>query len=136
MLAALLIVALQLIVIYRIKQNEKCYTKIQSNFNWSLLLTLIQIFLGTSVREHVDRISETGALKYIQDPKQQFFTYIIVLYYCLLTNLYLFSLNRKLKVLGFTKLNWVLLIDNRDYIRNKYVLFWFPLEHRLFFTLF
>lgn len=54
MLAALLIVALQLIVIYRVKQNNTTIV-LNKKFNLiliaSLLLTLVQIVLGTSVRE-------------------------------------------------------------------------------------
>jgi cytochrome c oxidase assembly protein subunit 15 len=64
MLAALLIVALQLIVIYTVKKTKLIFNQ---KFNWilagSLGLTIIQIVLGTTVREHVDIVSETGALK-------------------------------------------------------------------------
>jgi cytochrome c oxidase assembly protein subunit 15 len=62
-MAALLIVALQLIVIYTVKHNKTLI--FNQKFNWilagSLGLTIIQIVLGTTVREHVDIVSETGA---------------------------------------------------------------------------
>jgi cytochrome c oxidase assembly protein subunit 15 len=63
MLAALLIVALQLIVIYTVKKHNKTLI-FNQKFNLlagSLGLTIIQIVLGTTVREHVDIVSETGA---------------------------------------------------------------------------
>jgi cytochrome c oxidase assembly protein subunit 15 len=114
MLAALLIVALQLIVINRAKQNENTFV-FNNKFNLiligSLLLTIIQIVLGTTVREHVDMISETGApeIMWLQNPTIAFYIHRSFSIIVLLTNLYLFSLNRKL-TLGFNKLNWVIFI--------------------------
>ena len=114
MLAALLIVALQLIVIYQVKRNENNVV-FNKKFNLiligSLLLTLIQIVLGTSVREHVDRLSETGApeIMWLQNPTLVFYIHRSFSIIVLVTNLYLFSLNRKL-ILGFSKLNWVIFI--------------------------
>lgn len=114
MLAALLIVAFQLIVIYAVQKNRKPFVNNQK-FNWvligSLALTIIQIVLGTTVREHVDHISETGApeIMWLQNPTIAFYIHRSFSIIVLLTNLYLFSLNRKL-VLGFTKLNWVVFL--------------------------
>jgi cytochrome c oxidase assembly protein subunit 15 len=113
MLAALLIVALQLIVIYTVKKHNKTLI-FNQKFNWilagSLGLTIIQIVLGTTVREHVDIVSETGAPEIMASKSYYSILYpslfsIIVL----LTNLYLFYLNRKL-TLGFNKINWVIAI--------------------------
>ena len=114
MLAALLIVAFQLIVIYVVQKNKKPFI-FNKKFNWiligSLALTIIQIVLGTTVREHVDHISETGApeIMWLQNPTIAFYIHRSFSIIVLLTNLYLFSLNRKL-VLGFSKLNWVVFI--------------------------
>jgi cytochrome c oxidase assembly protein subunit 15 len=113
-LVALLIVAFQLITIYAITENKKT-TVFNQKFNsilWiSLALTIIQIVLGTSVREHVDTISETGVPKvfWLQNPSNSFYihrTYSIVV---ILVNLYLFARNRKMN-LGFKKMNWVMIL--------------------------
>jgi cytochrome c oxidase assembly protein subunit 15 len=114
MLAALLIVALQLIVIFSVTANKKTIV-FNKKFNLiliaSLLLTLVQIVLGTSVREHVDHVSETGApeIMWLQNPTLSFYIHRSFSIIVLLTNVYLLFLNKKL-VLGFTKLKWVLYI--------------------------
>jgi cytochrome c oxidase assembly protein subunit 15 len=112
MLAALLIVAFQLYTIYAVKQNRKIVV-FDKKFNWflliSLALTIIQIVLGTSVREHVDTISETGApeMFWLQNPTLSFYFHRSFSIIVLLANLYLFIRNRNLN-LGFKKLNWVM----------------------------
>jgi cytochrome c oxidase assembly protein subunit 15 len=114
MLAALLIVAFQLIVIYT-TQNNKKIVRYNTKFNivllLSLALTLIQIVLGTDVREQVDIISKTGApeIMWLQNPTLVFYIHRSFSIVVLLTNLYLFSLNYKLS-LGFSKTKWVVAI--------------------------
>lgn len=114
MLAALLIVAFQLIVIFT-TQNNKKIVRYNSKFNivllLSLALTLIQIVLGTDVREQVDIISKTGApeIMWLQNPTLVFYIHRSFSIVVLLTNLYLFSLNHKLS-LGFSKTKWVVAI--------------------------
>jgi cytochrome c oxidase assembly protein subunit 15 len=114
MLAALLIVALQLIVIFMVKKHDKTLI-FNQKFNWILAgalgLTIIQIVLGTTVREHVDIVSETGApeIMWLQNPTIAFYIHRSFSIIVLLTNLYLFYLNRKL-TLGFNKINWVIII--------------------------
>ena len=114
MLAALLIVAFQLFVIYTV-QNIKKTTDYNSKFNTillvSLVLTLIQIVLGTDVREQVDIISKTGApeIMWLQNPTIIFYIHRSFSIVVLLTNLYLLSLNSKLN-LGFSKTKWVIII--------------------------
>ena len=114
MLAALLIVAFQLIVIFT-TQNNKKIVRYNSKFNivllLSLALTLIQIVLGTDVREQVDIISKTGApeIMWLKNPTIVFYIHRSFSIVVLLTNLYLFSLNHKLS-LGFSKTKWVVAI--------------------------
>lgn len=114
MLAALLIVAFQLIVIHT-TQNNKKIVGYNAKFNTvllvSLALTLIQIVLGTDVREQVDIISKTGApeIMWLQNPTLVFYIHRSFSIVVLLTNLYLFSLNHKLS-LGFSKTKWLIAI--------------------------
>lgn len=114
MLAALLIVAFQLIVIYAVQKNKKTLI-FNSKFNWflilSLALTIVQVVLGTSVREDIDIISKTGApeIMWLQNPSITFYIHRTFSFVVLFANLYLFSLNRKLN-LGFSKINWVMML--------------------------
>jgi len=114
MLAALLIVAFQLIVIYTVQKNRKQII-FNTKFNFilvlSLVLTLIQIVLGTDVREQVDIIAKTGApeIMWLQNPTNIFYIHRSFSIIVLLTNLYLFLLNSKLG-LGFSKIKWVMVI--------------------------
>ncbi|MFV8353637.1 COX15/CtaA family protein [Flavobacterium sp. XS2P14] len=114
MLAALLIVAFQLIIIHSTQNNKKIVgynAKFNTILLLSLALTLIQIVLGTDVREQVDIISKTGApeIMWLQNPTLVFYIHRSFSIVVLLTNLYLFSLNNKLS-LGFSKIKWVIAI--------------------------
>ncbi len=77
----------------------------------SLILTLVQVVLGTNVREHVDTISKTGApeVMWLQFPNLSFYIHRTFSVIVLAINLYLFAINNKLK-LGFSKMNWVLVL--------------------------
>lgn len=114
MLAALLIIAFQLITINTFKNsNEKkyCHSKF-INILWiSLLLTLIQIVMGTSVREHVDTIAETGAPEFfwLKNPNLSFYFHRSFSIIVFTVNAYLFYVNYKLK-LGIEKVKWVILL--------------------------
>ena len=114
MLAALLVVALQLYLIFSISKNKKPIL-FNTKFNWilifSLVLTIVQIILGTKVREHVDTISETGLPKvfWLQNPEVSFYFHRSFSIIVLLVSVYLFSLNNKL-CLGFNKFKWVILL--------------------------
>jgi heme a synthase len=114
MLAALLIVALQLYTIY-VASNKISIRLFDSKFKLflvvALALTIIQIVLGTSVREHVDTISETGLPKvtWLQNPTISFYIHRSFSILVLLVNVFLFLRNKKLN-LGFSKINWVMLI--------------------------
>lgn len=111
MLAALLIVAVQLFVIFLAQntQNAKLFDKkFQLFLNVALLLTVIQIVLGTQVRESVDVIVELGLPKeaWIQNPEINFYIHRSFSILVLIINAFLFFRNRKL-TLGYTKMNWV-----------------------------
>jgi cytochrome c oxidase assembly protein subunit 15 len=112
MLAALLIVAVQLYVIYSVQENKKIKT-FDTEFKWVLIaalgLTILQIIFGTQVRESVDTIIEAGLPKevWIQNPKGGFYTHRSFSILVLCANVFLFWRNRKLH-LGFAKMNWVI----------------------------
>ena len=112
MLAALLIVAVQLYVIYSIKEKQKTKS-FDAEFKWVLIaalgLTIIQIIFGTQVRESVDTIVEAGLPKevWLQNPKGGFYTHRSFSILVVCANAFLFWRNRKLD-LGFTKMNGVI----------------------------
>jgi len=115
MLVAFLIVALQLYLIFKASSTVKNVQNSNSKFNLiiilALALTIIQVVLGTTVREFIDHIAETGAPKimWLQSPKLSFYIHRSFSIVVLLTNCYLFYTNRKL-LLGFSKINWVMLL--------------------------
>lgn len=112
MLVALIIISFQLYLIYSVKKKKENFS-LDARFNKLLLfiigLTIIQIILGTSVREHVDAMAENGAPKilWLQHPTVVFYIHRSFSILVLLTNAYLFVQNRKLH-LGLTKMKWVL----------------------------
>lgn len=111
MLVALLIVSIQLFVIF-VAQNSLRAKVIDNKFRWvlsvALGLTVVQIVLGTQVRESVDTIVEMGLPKeaWIQNPKINFYIHRSFSILVLSANVFLFFRNRKLG-LGFTKMNWI-----------------------------
>lgn len=114
MLAAFLIVALQLYVIFvvSVKNTIRKYDK---KFNVTiivvLLLTVIQVVLGTYVREFVDTVEKSGAPKefWLLKPELSFYFHRSFSIVVFLANLYLLLRNKNLQ-LGFEKVNWVVRI--------------------------
>lgn len=112
MLAALLIVAVQLYVIYSVQEKQKT-KNFDEEFKWVLVvtlgLTILQIIFGTQVRESVDTIVESGLPMevWIQNPKGGFYTHRSFSILIVCANAFLFWRNRK-QELGFTKINWVI----------------------------
>ncbi|WP_158728791.1 MULTISPECIES: heme A synthase [unclassified Flavobacterium] len=114
MLAALLILAIQLVVIYSVKTNNKPVvfnTKFNTILLVSLALTIVQIVLGTDVREHVDIVSKTGAPEFmwLQNPTVEFYIHRSFSILVLAINTYLFYINSKLN-LNASKLKWVMFL--------------------------
>jgi len=104
-----------LYLIFKTSSTVKNVQNSNSKFNLiiilALALTIIQVVLGTTVREFIDHIAETGAPKimWLQSPKLSFYIHRSFSIVVLLTNCYLFYTNRKL-LLGFSKINWVMLL--------------------------
>jgi len=114
MLTAFLIVALQLYIIY-VVSAKNCVRKYDKKFSktlvFVLLLTVIQVILGTSVREFIDTVEKSGAPKslWLQYPKITFYIHRSFSIVVLLANLFLLLRNRNLQ-LGFEKVTWVIRI--------------------------
>ena len=111
MLVALLIVSIQLFGIFTAQNSQKSIVidrKFKLILGIAVGLTIIQIILGTQVRESVDTIIEMGLPKkaWIQNPKINFYIHRSFSILVLIVNAFLFYRNRKLG-LGFTKMNWV-----------------------------
>lgn len=115
MLVAFLIVALQLYLIFKASNKSKIEQSYNSKLKklviFSAALTVVQVVLGTTVREYIDTISDTGAPKimWLQSPTLMFYIHRSFSSIVLLTNIYIFYLNRKL-FLGYSKINWIILL--------------------------
>ena len=116
MIVALLIVALILYVIYYSKLEPSNFKPQTPNFKnlirFALLFTLIQIIMGTQVRQSIDELIKNGLTEpilWLQNPKMIFYIHRSFSILVLLLNGYLFFQNRK-QNFGFKKLNWVLIL--------------------------
>ena len=114
MVMALFIVAAILFVIYAAKttfKSQRFYPKFRNVMIVAMALSFIQIILGTQVRQYVDeQIKEIGYLKelWLESPRLNFYIHRTFSIAVFLVNVWLFYLNRKLK-LGYTKMNLVML---------------------------
>ena len=113
MVVALLIVALILCVIKKCSLTHTSATS-SGKFNLLLLLALflsiIQIIVGTQVRQHIDteiKNGVTASILWLQNPTFLFYLHRSFSLIVLGINGYLFLLNRKLR-LEFSKMNWVI----------------------------
>ncbi|WP_395067181.1 heme A synthase [Flavobacterium sp.] len=115
MMVALLIVAL---ILYIINYCKSTITeqKFESNFNKLLiigmLITVIQIVMGTQVRQHIDNEVKNGvtaSILWLQNPTIIFYLHRSFSIIVLVLNGYLYWQNKKLN-LGFSKLKIVLLL--------------------------
>lgn len=114
MVMALFIVALLVYLIYRsdsISEKGKYDKKVMFAIWMSLGLTLIQIILGTQVRQFIDHqidiLGENSKNLWLANPSIQFYIHRSFSILVVLVNLYIayFIYQKKL---GYSKINWVL----------------------------
>jgi len=113
MVMALLIVAVLLWVISRISPPKEKATKRLNAFQWGLVavlvLSIVQVVLGTQVRQEIDHISEVvptiARSNWISELSVNFYVHRSFSIAVLLLNVWLIWLNHKRK-LGFGLVNW------------------------------
>ncbi|MBT8325928.1 MAG: heme A synthase, partial [Winogradskyella sp.] len=114
MVMALVIVAIILYLIFIAKETTK-HQRYDKGFRhimvFATLLTLVQIILGTQVRQYVDeQVKDIGYIKsqWLADPTVSFYVHRTLSLLVLAVNGWLFYRNKTLN-LGYTKLNIVLI---------------------------
>ena len=132
MVMALIIVALILYVIYLSKKEIPPSIHDRTTFTFlisALLITIVQVVLGTQVRQFVDgQIDLVGQNPHLwlQDPSLQFYIHRSFSIVVVLINLYLAYRIYKLN-LNLFKINWVLLILLAEVITGMAMYYWdFP----------
>ena len=116
MVMALVIVAVLLYIIHATSNKKKSHKKdgvFTKLLYASLVLTLIQIVLGTQVRQFVDEqvkiVGESAQSLWLANPELDFYIHRTFSIVVLLVNVWLFYRFKKLN-LGFTKVYWVLFL--------------------------
>jgi len=113
MVMALVIVAVILYIIRLAKPTGsiKIFNQTFRTILWvSLLFTLIQVVLGTQVRQFVDEQVKSGVgneTLWLSKPEVSFYIHRTFSFIVFFVNLFLYLKNRKLN-LGFNKINWVI----------------------------
>ena len=94
-------------------KNKKSSKPLVNLLILSIILTLIQIVLGTQVRQFVDHqidfYGEQAKNLWLQKPEVQFYIHRTFSVLVVLLNLYIAFLIHKLN-LGYKKINWVLIV--------------------------
>lgn len=114
MVVALLIVLLLIYLLYLVRKKRVLFI-FDPTFKWGmiagLVLTLIQIALGTQVRQHVDEqvdiVGYSARSLWLQHPEITFYIHRSFSIVVFLLNLFLFYLNWK-KRLGHPLMNWII----------------------------
>ncbi|MEG1022530.1 MAG: COX15/CtaA family protein, partial [Myroides sp.] len=116
MIAALLNVAALIYLIHLARVNKKYvgkYDAVFHIFTWvAMLFSLIQIGLGTQVRQFIDvqtRSGITDVSVWLANPDVTFYIHRTFSFVIFFVNLYLFLRNKRLN-LGNTKMNWIMLL--------------------------
>jgi cytochrome c oxidase assembly protein subunit 15 len=114
MVMALVIVAMILFLIFEVNEQKtlnKFKKPVTTVLIASMLLTLVQIILGTQVRqfvdEQIDLVGESAKNLWLSDPNIQFYIHRSFSILVVLINGYLLYLIKK-NSLGFEKINWVI----------------------------
>jgi len=114
MIVALLIVLLLIYLRYLVRE-EKVRFKFDPTFKWgmiaALVLSLIQIVLGTQVRQHVDEqidiVGYSAKSIWLQHPELTFYIHRSFSVLVFVLNLYLFYRNKS-KMLGHKLMTWII----------------------------
>jgi cytochrome c oxidase assembly protein subunit 15 len=115
MVMALLIVAIMLIIIYKSKSDLKSFTYNPTFKNvmlFAIMLTLVQVILGTQVRQYVDeQVKAIGYVKsaWLENPQLTFYIHRTLSILVIITTAWLVYLNKKLR-LGYKKVNAILIL--------------------------
>lgn len=132
MIMALIIVAMLLYVIHLSKKEIHASTYNRTIFTFltvALLITIVQVVLGTQVRQFVDEQIDLAGQNpnlWLQDPSIQFYLHRSFSIVVVLINLYLAYRIHTLK-LNLVKINWVLLILLSEVITGMAMYYWdFP----------
>lgn len=116
MIAALLNVAALVYLIYLVKHKSfksKNYDSVFYKFTWvAMFLSLVQIGLGTQVRQFIDDLTQNGITDvslWLENPDLTFYIHRTFSFVIFFVNLFLYLRNKRLK-LGVSKINWVMLL--------------------------
>lgn len=114
MVMAIVIIGLILYIIIASKThstNRKSNKKFKYILCFAIILTLVQIIIGTQVRQYVDeQVKAIGYLKseWLATPTIQFYIHRTFSILVVILNLWLFVKNKK-RHLEFNKMNWIIL---------------------------
>ena len=115
MVMALLLVAVMLIIIFKSKSDKPSFTYNKTFKNvmiFAIILTLIQVILGTQVRQYVDeQVKTVGYIKslWLETPEWSFYIHRTLSVLVIVTTVWLVFLNRKMQ-LGYKKISVVLIL--------------------------
>ena len=116
MVIALLIVALLIYMLYeasRLKNRFKFSKSFKTGMLFAVILTLVQIVLGTQVRQHIDEqvdiVGYSAKSLWLENPELSFYIHRSFSIIVFLLNAWLFYKNRK-SLLGHKSFNWVVVL--------------------------